>query len=106
MNHNFGRDLTSLDRLLPLRLPYLGLLGPRKRHAELIARLQDYRDFEPCWLESLHAPAGLDIGSETPEEIALSIVSEISAVLAKRGAGFLRDRRNPIHACSQPVEAA
>jgi len=106
MNHNFGRDLTSLDRLLPLQLSYLGLLGPRKRHAELLDRLQDYRDFEPRWLESLHAPAGLDIGSETPEEIALSIVSEISAVLAKRSAGFLRDRRYPIHACREPMEAA
>ena len=48
MNHNFGRDLLALDRLLPLRLRYVGLLGPRKRHAELLARLSEYRplDFE------------------------------------------------------------
>src|SRR6266576_6047479 len=39
MTHNFGRDLLALDRLLPLQLGYIGLLGPRKRHAELLARL-------------------------------------------------------------------
>jgi xanthine dehydrogenase accessory factor len=44
MTHKFGRDLAALDRLLPLRLPYLGLLGPRKRHAELLAQLQEYRE--------------------------------------------------------------
>src|SRR4029077_9577471 len=43
MTHNFGRDLLALDRLLPLQLQYVGLLGPRKRHAELLARLSEYR---------------------------------------------------------------
>lgn len=99
MNHHFGRDLAALDRLLPMRLPYVGLLGPRKRQAELIARLQEYRDdFDSGLLESLHAPAGLDIGSEAPEEIALSITAEISAVLSGRAGGSLRDRKGAIHA--------
>jgi len=97
MTHNFGRDLTALNRLLPLRLPYLGLLGPRRRHAELLAELQEYRELDPSWIENLHAPAGLDIGSEAPEEIALSIVSEVAAVLSKRRGGFLRDRMRAIH---------
>lgn len=98
MNHHFGRDLAALDRLLPLGLPYVGLLGPRKRQAELIARLQDYHgSFDPALLESLHAPAGLDIGSEAPEEIALSITAEISAVLSGRAGGSLRDRKGAIH---------
>ena len=35
-----GQDLASLDRLFPLRIPYIGLLGPKKRHADLIARLK------------------------------------------------------------------
>jgi xanthine/CO dehydrogenase XdhC/CoxF family maturation factor len=99
MNHNFGRDLLALDRLLPLRLRYVGLLGPRKRHAELLARLSEYRplDFN-AGARNLFAPAGLDIGSETPEEIALSITSEIAAVLSDRRGGFLRERRSDIHA--------
>jgi xanthine/CO dehydrogenase XdhC/CoxF family maturation factor len=97
MTHNFGRDLAALDRLLPLQLPYVGLLRPRKRHGELLAQFQDYRELDPSWIENLHAPAGLDIGSEAPEEIALSIVSEVAAVLAKRRGGFLRDRLRSIH---------
>jgi xanthine dehydrogenase accessory factor len=99
MNHNFGRDLLALDRLLPFRLRYVGLLGPRKRHAELLAGLGEYRplDFE-SGVGNVHAPAGLDIGSEAPEEIALSIVSEVAAVLSDRRGGSLRERKSNIHA--------
>jgi len=98
MTHNFGRDLVALDRLLPLQLRYIGLLGPRKRHAELLARLSEYRplDFD-AGVTNLFAPAGLDIGSEAPEEIALSIVSEVAAVLSERRGGFLRQRKDDIH---------
>jgi xanthine dehydrogenase accessory factor len=98
MNHNFGRDLLALDRLLPFQLRYVGLLGPRKRHADLLARLSEYRplDFD-AEVKTLFAPAGLDIGSEAPEEIALSIVSEVAAVLSERRGGFLRERKGDIH---------
>ncbi len=97
MTHNFGRDLASLDRLLPMELPYLGLLGPKRRHAELLARFQEHRELDPAWLANLHAPAGLDIGSESPEEIALSIVSEAAAVLANRQGGHLSARAGSVH---------
>jgi xanthine dehydrogenase accessory factor len=107
MNHNFGRDLLALDRLLPFRLRYVGLLGPRKRHAELLARLSEYRplDFN-AGARNLFAPAGLDIGSEAPEEIALSITSEIAAVLSDRRGGFLRERKSDIHRTAAGAEAA
>ena len=97
MTHNFGRDLLALDRVLPLQLRYVGLLGPRKRHAELLARLSEYRplDFD-SGMRNLYAPAGLDIGSEAPEEIALAIVSEVEAVLSNRTGGFLRERSSDI----------
>jgi xanthine dehydrogenase accessory factor len=95
MNHNFGRDLLALDRLLSLQLRYVGLLGPRKRHAELLARLSEYRSLDfTASARNLFAPAGLDIGSEAPEEIALAIVSEVAAVLSNRMGGFLRERRS------------
>src|SRR5438094_981831 len=94
MNHNFGRDLLALDLLLPFRLRYVGLLGPTRRHAELLARLSEYRplDFN-AGAKNLFAPAGLDIGSEAPEEIALSITSEIAPVLPVPCVGFLPSRR-------------
>jgi xanthine/CO dehydrogenase XdhC/CoxF family maturation factor len=98
MTHNFGRDLLALDRLLPLQLRYVGLLGPRKRHAELLARLGEYHPLDfGAETRALFAPAGLDIGSEAPEEIALAIVSEVAAVLSNRRGGFLRERRSDIH---------
>jgi hypothetical protein len=43
------------------------------------------------------APAGLDLGAETPEELALALVSEIQAVFANASAESLRDRKTPIH---------
>ena len=97
MNHNFGRDLASLERLLPLALPYIGLLGPKRRQAELLSHFYDFSNLEAGFLPAIHAPAGLDIGSESPEEIALSILSEVSAVLSRRNGGFLRDKTSPIH---------
>jgi xanthine dehydrogenase accessory factor len=98
MTHNFGRDFLALDRLLPLQLRYVGLLGPRKRYAKLLARLSEYRPLEvDLDGRTLFAPAGLDIGSEAPEEIALAIVSEVAAVLSDRRGGFLRERQRDIH---------
>ena len=97
MTHNFGRDLLAVDRLLPLQLRYVGLLGPRKRHTELLARLNEYRPLDSdAEVKTLFAPAGLDIGSEAPEEIALSITSEVAAVLSNRCGGFLRERKSDV----------
>jgi len=107
MTHNFGRDFLALDRLLPLQLRYVGLLGPRKRYAELLARLSEYRPLEVDLNgRTLFAPAGLDIGSEAPEEIALAIVSEVAAVLSNRRGGFLRERQSGIHISGAAASAA
>ncbi len=104
MNHNFGRDLLSLHRLLPLQLRYIGLLGPKKRHGEILAKLSEYTvvDFDSS-LHNLFAPAGLDIGSESPEEIALSIVAEVEAVLSGRIGGYLRLRGAMTHSTGTSV---
>jgi xanthine/CO dehydrogenase XdhC/CoxF family maturation factor len=94
MTHQFGRDLAWLSALLPLKLPYVGLLGPTARRQQLLNHVMDTpRDlFDWAMFDSLHGPAGLDLGADGPEEIALSIVSEIKAVLAGRPGGSLRDR--------------
>src|SRR5438105_710833 len=60
MTHNFGHDLLALHRLLPLHLRYVGLLGPRKRHAELLARLSEYRPFDfDAGMRNLYSPAAI-----------------------------------------------
>ncbi len=80
-SHNYGRDFAALRHLLALDLPYVGLLGPRKRRDQLLNAVLDSGisiDAE------IFAPAGLDLGAETPEEIALALISEIQAVFAER----------------------
>ncbi|HEV2719868.1 MAG TPA: XdhC family protein [Thermoanaerobaculia bacterium] len=93
MTHTFLHDLALLAAILPSPIPYVGLLGPRTRGEELLAQLGP-----EIPRQRLHSPMGLDLGGETPEEIALAIVAEIQAVLNQRDAKSLRDLDRPIHA--------
>jgi xanthine/CO dehydrogenase XdhC/CoxF family maturation factor len=98
LTHNYLRDKELLKILLPTPVKYVGLLGARKRAEHL---LQSLRKEETALtleqLQRLHAPVGLDIGSEEPIEIALAIVSEIMAVLSGKAAGFLKDKKGALH---------
>lgn len=98
MTHRYADDLALLRELLPRPLAYLGLLGPRKRTARLLAELQaEGLVLDAAMLAKLHAPVGLDLGGGTPETVALAIVAEVQARLAGRAGGFLRERTGPIH---------
>ena len=57
----------------------------------------------PEWREKLHSPIGLDLGGETPEEIALSIIAEVQSALNRRKAHSLREMDGPIHAPREDV---
>ena len=96
MGHAATHDRARLHELLGVQgLRYLGVLGPRRRTMEL---LEGASGVAPGELPPhVFAPVGLDIGAETPEEIALAIVSECAAVLAGRAPRSLRDRGGPIH---------
>jgi xanthine dehydrogenase accessory factor len=94
-SHNYGRDFAALQKLLPLNLPYVGLIGPRKRRDQLMI---DLLDLGVTINAGFFSPAGLDLRSETPEEIALAIVSEIQRVFAKASGQSLRERKISIHA--------
>jgi len=91
MTHNFPRDVDVLRMLLESRIGYIGLLGPRTRGDELLAEIGATRDAR------IHNPIGLDLGGETPEDIALSIVAEIQQVLQRRSGRPLRELDVPIH---------
>jgi xanthine dehydrogenase accessory factor len=99
MTHNYLHDLELLKTLLNTDVAYIGCLGPRRRTQRLLLELTDDNETAAMQcLEQLHAPAGLDIGAETPIEIALSIVAEIKAVLKQREGGLLKKRNGSIHA--------
>ena len=97
MTHNFLHDATLLELLLPSPIPYVGLLGPRRRGVELVAHIGP--SIHPH-AARLRNPIGLDLGGETPDEIALSIVAEVQSVLNDRSARGLRERHEPIHAAA------
>lgn len=87
MSHNYLADRAALERLCEAAKPlsYLGLLGPRARTARLLGEIPGSARLD------VRTPAGLDLGAETPEEIALSIVAEILAVRRRRSGAALRD---------------
>jgi xanthine dehydrogenase accessory factor len=94
MTHQWLRDIEIVSRLLSLDLPYIGVVSSRGRAAKLARELRG-EGIDPT---PLHAPAGLDLGAETPEEIALSILAEVVAARQRREGGRLRDMEGPIHA--------
>lgn len=94
MTHSYTQDLEALQRLSSRPLAYLGILGPRKRSLQLISDAGLERAETAA---AIHSPMGLDIGAEGPEQVALSVISEIQAVLKNRNGGSLADRGGPIH---------
>ena len=75
--HN--NDLDALRALAPRELRYLGLIGSRAKVARISDQLLS-EGMPPEVLKQVHAPIGLDIGAVTPQEIAVSILSELIAV--------------------------
>src|SRR5690606_12462092 len=91
MTHHYVHDLPLLRLLLPLELPYLGLLGPRKRAERILGELEaGGLTVTPAMRARLHAPVGLDLGGDTPEAVALSMLAEMQSVLEARNALPLR----------------
>jgi xanthine dehydrogenase accessory factor len=104
MTHHHETDVDFLKQLLPSTACYIGLLGPQAKAENMIQKLREEGvAITTEQLARVHYPVGLDIGAETPEEIALAIVSEIQAIQQGYSAGFLRDRSGPIHQRKLPT---
>jgi len=98
MSHNYEYDRDVLRTLLKTPTPYIGILGPRKRFDKMLAEFGSQQiTVTATDLHRIHSPIGLDIGAETPDEIALSIISEIQSKFAARSGGYLKYRTGPIH---------
>jgi xanthine dehydrogenase accessory factor len=98
MTHNYNYDVEILRQLLPLKLSYVGVLGPKKKLDRMFNDLQQAGvTITEEQLQSIYGPVGLDIGAETSEEIALSILAEIKSVFSKTTGTSLREKQQPIH---------
>ena len=94
MSHDYNADLRSLKKVLTSDMVYIGVLGPASRRKDMLEELS-VNDVESK--ARIFGPAGLDIGASQPEEIAISIVSEILTVMRHRPGSSLRDRQGPIY---------
>lgn len=83
MTHSMERDYSYFVQLLSQPLIYVGALGPKDRRQELLEKCKKNIDLTPpkkVQLDKLKGPVGIDINARTPEEIAISIVSELIEV--------------------------
>ncbi len=98
MTHSFAKDLAYLLAIKDSSPAYLGLLGPSGRREKLMDGLiERYPDISERFLERIYGPAGLNLGSETPEEIAISVLSEILAIVRGKTPMLLKDKKGSIH---------
>lgn len=94
MTHNLALDAAILREAFASNAGYIGLLGPKPRLQKILTLLKE-QGFAPSGedLARLQNPIGLDIGSETAEEVALSVIAEIQAVMNARSGSFLSKRQ-------------
>lgn len=98
MTHNYNYDLAMFRQLVQKDVLYVGVLGPRKKLERMLDELKEEgMKLTEQQLSIIHGPVGLDIGAETSEEIALSILAEIKALFAGRQVQSLRKNKEVIH---------
>jgi xanthine/CO dehydrogenase XdhC/CoxF family maturation factor len=98
MSHNYAKDLDYLYVLRESKPAYIGLLGPSDRREKMLNELiEKYPAVNEGLFDLIFGPAGLNIGAETPQEIALSICSEILSVIRGQQPKSLKDKLGSIH---------
>ncbi len=98
MTHSFANDLRYLVTIKDTNPAYIGLLGPAIRRDDLLSQFFEYcPEVDNDFLDIIHGPAGINIGAETPEEIAISVISEILAVVRNQEPMFLNKKQGSIH---------
>jgi xanthine dehydrogenase accessory factor len=96
LTHDDKFDEPALIGALETEAFYIGALGSRRNQERRRERLLEAGVAEEA-LDRIMGPCGLDIGADTQEETALSIMGEILAVRGQRGGGFLKDAKKRIH---------
>ena len=98
MSHSFTKDLQYLIALRNSRPAYLGLLGPSHRRERLLSSfLERFPEIDSSFLDLCYGPTGINIGAESAQEIALSIIAEILSVTRNSVPHPLRQKSGRIH---------
>lgn len=99
MTHNYNYDKALLQLLLTQPCNYIGVLGPGKKMERMLQELSAETGItiDESMRSKIYGPTGLDIGAETAEEIALSVMAEIKMVLSAKAGQSLREKEGPIH---------
>jgi xanthine/CO dehydrogenase XdhC/CoxF family maturation factor len=98
MNHSYVQDLKYLLKLVDKKPAYLGVLGAAKRRDKMFTELFEYNSsISEDFLERIYTPAGLNLGAQTPEEIAISILAEILATVKNKKPDSLKNIIGHIH---------
>lgn len=98
MSHNYNYDMAILKALLNRDVRYIGVLGPHKKMRMMMEELAEQGiRLSKEQQDAIHGPVGLNIGAETAEEIAISVIAEIQAKLTSSNAMSLRERTDAIH---------
>jgi len=92
MTHNWRQDAAAVAALSQFDLPYVGIIGNTGRTKRILDTLTARQGLRAKTSTSFYYPAGLDIGAHNPEEIALSVIAEIQAVLSGRLGASLKDQ--------------
>ena len=101
MTHNYNYDKAMLRALLTTNARYVGLLGPKKKLQMMLDELQNEGvEITGEKMKMIYGPVGLEIGAETAEEIAVSVIAEIQAVLSGKEGTSLRKKTDAIHSTS------
>ena len=86
--YSHATDGAALAALADKELAYLGMLGSRKKIERIFARLEE-QGVPRSRLDRIRTPIGLDLGGETPEEVALAVLAQIQAVRYGRSGGAI-----------------
>ncbi len=97
LTHDPKFDVPAIQGALATSVGYIGVMGSRKTHAKRLERLAEVGVTKPQDLDRLMSPIGLDIGSRTPEETAISICAEIIGKRVGRSVPSLAKSEGPIH---------
>jgi xanthine dehydrogenase accessory factor len=106
MSHNLIDDRLAVEALLETPVPYIGVMGPADRFAEIETALaEDGRELTQADRQRIYAPIGLNLGGGAPYQIAMSIVSELLTVHNGRDPAHHREREAAIHEHSGAEQA-